>query len=77
MIEYNLEYFSSRKWGSVIEDDKYYPDELLEDNFLVFYVYAFAYLNLPAPTRAQLELANFICDRKNPHKMLMAMRGLS
>ena len=73
-----VHYFSTRNsWGSVIEDDKYYPDYLLMDKFLVFYVYSFAYLGLPAPTRAQLELARFVSDKKNPHRMLMAMRGLS
>ena len=73
-----VEHFSTRgSWGEVNEDDKYYPDWLLEDRFIVFYVYAFAHLNLPAPTRAQLELAMFTSDRSNPHRMLMAMRGLS
>jgi len=68
---------SNKEWGSVIEDDKYFDNEELEDNFLVFYVYAFAHLGLPRGTRAQLEMAKFISDRTIPHKMVMAMRGLS
>ena len=78
---YNFEYYINRlnktKWGSINEDDKYYEDYELEDEFICFYVYAFSYLRLPAPTRAQLELARFISDRSNPHRMIMAMRGLS
>ena len=81
MVVYDEEYFINRalnsKWGSVIDDDKYYRFEDLEDNFLCFFVYAFSHLNLPAPTRAQLELARFISDRSNPHRLIMAMRGLS
>lgn len=81
MIEYNFDYFINRslnlKWGSIIHDDKYYPDEILMDSFSAFYVYSFSHLNLPAPSRAQLELAKFISDKSSPHRMLMAMRGLS
>lgn len=80
-MRYDFDYYIDRakntEWGKVNEDDKYYEDSDLEDGFMCFYVYSFAHLGLPAPTRAQLELANFISDRKNPHRMMMAMRGLS
>ena len=78
---YNFEYFEDRcrgtTWGAINKDDKYYPDKFLEDEFACFYVYSFAHLNLPAPTIAQLEMAKFISNRDNPHRMMMAMRGLS
>jgi len=78
---YDFQYYLDRSlkepWGSVNEDDKYYEDKDLEDNFMCFYVYAFSHLGLPAPTRAQLEMARFISDRSNPHRMIQAMRGLS
>ncbi len=70
-------YFTSKPWGKVIEDDKYFDDAELEDDFITFYTYAFSHLNLPRPTRAQYELALFTMDRSNPHRMIMAMRGLS
>lgn len=44
---------------------------------MCFYVYCFSYLNLPAPTRAQLEMAKFMSDTSNPHRLVAAMRGLS
>ncbi len=74
-----LEYFARRPWSSdnIIEDDKYYSDELLEDSFMVFYVYAFAHMELPSPSRTQLEIARFIADRENPHRLVWAMRGIS
>ena len=79
MFDFN--YYVARtlrtKWGEINRDDKYYETHELEDNFICFYVYAFAHLGLPSPTRAQLELANFMSDRSNPHRMVMAMRGLS
>ncbi len=75
---YDFKYFTGRFiWGRKVEDDKYYSEADLMDNFLVFYVYAFSYLGLPAPSRAQLEMAKFISDPTNPHRMIMAMRGLS
>ena len=70
-------YFTSVEWGEKYEDDKYFSDEALEDNFIVFYTHAFAYLGLPRPTRAQYEMAMFVSDTSNPHRMLMAERGLS
>ena len=72
-----VEYFCSKPWGGKYEDDKYFDSELLEDNFIVFYTYAFAWLGLPRPSRAQYEMALFISDKSNPHRLLMAMRGLS
>lgn len=73
-----VEYFCNASvWGKTYEDDKYFDDADLEDHFILFYTYAFAHLNLPRPTRAQYEMALFISDRTNPHRMLMAMRGLA
>jgi len=72
-----VDYFCSVEWGNVYEDDKYFEDELLYDNFIVFYTYAFAHLGLPRPTRSQYEMALFIMDSTKPHRMVMAMRGLS
>jgi hypothetical protein len=72
-----ISYFTQDLWGDVYPDDKYYDQHLLEDYFIVFVVHAFAYLNLPRPTRNQLEMARFVADTKNPHRMVMALRGLS
>lgn len=78
---YDLHYFANRTkgslWGTVCEDDKYWDDEDLLDNFLIFYVYAFAHLGLPAPTRMQLEIATYIADRNNPHRLVWSPRGIS
>jgi hypothetical protein len=77
-MNYDLDFYVNRgKWGEVINDDRYYSDYELMDNFLAFYNYAFSYLELPAPSRAQLEMANFLFKGEGSHKMLMAMRGLS
>jgi hypothetical protein len=59
------------------EYDRYYEDEELYDDFITFYKYAFAWLGLPEPTRAQLEMAKFVADTNNPHRMLMCLRGLA
>ena len=75
--EGQVDFFTSEAWGGVYGDDKYFEDEMLEDHFIVFYTYAFAHLGLPRPTRAQYEMALFTMDRTNPHRMIMAMRGLS
>ena len=72
-----VEYFCSTEWGNSYEDDKYFDDIDLEDHFILFYTYTFAYLGLPRPTRAQYEMALFCMDRSNPHRLIMAMRGLS
>ena len=72
-----VEYFCSVEWGRTYEDDKYFTDEQLEDDFIIFYTYVFAHLGLPRPSRAQYEMALFVSDRSNSHRMLMAMRGLA
>ncbi len=74
---YDINYFIDGEWGKVVEDDKYWDDELLFDNFIVFYVHVFAWLNLPRPTFNQLLMAEHVSNQKNPSRMLMAMRGLS
>ena len=80
-MKYDKQYYIDRLdkngWGKVLPDDKYYDDIDLYDSFLCFVNYSFSHLNLPAPTRAQLELADFIADRSNPHRMLQCLRGLS
>ena len=80
-MKYNLKYFYSRtigdKWGIVLEDDKYWEDEQLIDNFFIFYVYTFAHLGLPAPTRMQLEIADYISNRTHPHRLVWSPRGIS
>ncbi len=72
-----IEYFTKPKWGQVYDDDKYFPDELLEDRFLVFITYAFSYLELPRPTRTQYEIARYVADSSKPHRLVWAMRGIS
>ena len=72
-----VDFFTSEAWGGTYQDDKYFDDTILEDHFIVFYTYAFAFLGLPRPTKAQYEMALFTQDRSNPHRMIMAMRGLS
>lgn len=79
--KYNKQFYIDRLnkdgWGEVRWDDKYYDEEDLYDSFVCFVHYAFAYLGLPAPSRAQIELADFISDQKNKHRMLQCLRGLS
>ena len=72
-----VDYFTSVPWGSKYEDDKYFSDAMLEDHFIIFYTYTFAHLNLPRPSKAQYEMALFTMDRSNPHRLIMAERGLS
>ena len=72
-----IEHFTTVEWGGTYDDDLYFDDEVLEDNFICFYTYTFAHLGLPRPSRAQYEMANFVSDRSNPHRMLMAERGLA
>lgn len=79
--KYNKQFYIDRLekegWGEVRWEDKYYNDEDLYDSFVCFVHYAFAWLGLPAPSRAQIELADFISDQKNKHRMLQCLRGLS
>jgi hypothetical protein len=72
-----IEYFTEPAWGKVYPDDKYFPDELLEDRFLIYVTYAFAYLELPRPTRAQYEIARYVADSSHKHRLVWAMRGIS
>lgn len=80
-MKYDKQFYMNRLdkdvWGKQYSDDKHYADEDLYDSFLCFSNYAYAYLNLPAPSRAQLELLDFVSNRQNAHKMLMCLRGLS
>lgn len=76
-VDYTIEYFTSNTWGKHYDEDKYWDDEDLINNFIIFYCHAFSYLNLPRPSRAQLEIARFVADTDNPHRMVQAMRGLS
>ena len=81
MSKYNKQYYIDRLerdgWGKLIEDDKYYDDADIYDSFFCFTHYAFAYLKLPAPSRAQLEIADFVSNKQNPHRMIACLRGLS
>ena len=77
-LEYDIKYFTQEAWGKRYEDDKYWDDEILFDNFIVFCVYAYAYLNLPRPSYNQLLIADFIANNThNKSRMIMAMRGLA
>lgn len=75
--QYYIERLEANGWGEINHDDKYYDDEDLYDSFACFTHYAFSHLNLPSPSRAQLELADFVSNRQNPHRMMMCLRGLS
>lgn len=81
MSKYNYQYYVNRaentSWGKINHDDKYYEDEDLYDSFHCFVAYSFSYLGLPSPTRAQIELSEFISNQSNPHRMLQCLRGLS
>ena len=73
-----VDYFCQDDWtGKVFDDDKYFDDAQLEDHFIIFYTYAYSHLNLPRPTRAQYEMALFLSDKTNPHRLIMAERGLA
>jgi hypothetical protein len=73
-----VDYFTQDDWtGKVYHDDKYFDDHQLEDHFIIFYTYAFSHLNLPRPTKAQYEMALFLNDKTNPHRLVMAERGLA
>lgn len=75
--QYYIDRIAKRGWGKTIEDDKYYEEVDLYDSFFCFTHYAFAYLNLPAPTIAQIEIADFVSDTSKPHRMVACLRGLS
>jgi hypothetical protein len=75
--QYYIDRLDSGVWGKVNHDDKYYDDADLYDNFMCFVHYSFSYLNLPSPSRAQIELADFVSNRQYPHRMLQCLRGLS
>lgn len=72
-----IRYFTQNEWGKIYEEDKYWDDEVLFHNFIVFVCHCFAYLNLPRPSYNQLLMAKHVSDVSNPFRMLMAMRGLS
>ncbi len=71
-----VDYLTDEVWGKIHSDDKYFRDEELEDNFIIFCTYAFAHQNLPRPSRAQYNIALHLCDEFNPHRMVWASRGL-
>jgi len=71
-----VDYFTDVVWGKTYADDKYFADEDIEDNFIVFCTYAFAHQNLPRPSKAQYYIALHLCDKTNPHRMVWASRGL-
>lgn len=71
-----VDYFTDCTWGKHYEDDKYFEDEELMDNFIVFFTYVFAWLNLPRPTKGQYAIALHLQDTSNPHRMVWASRGL-
>lgn len=75
--QYYIDRIAKKGWGKVIDDDKYYEEADLYDSFFCFTHYAFAYLNLPAPTVAQIEIADFVSSQKHPHRMVACLRGLS
>jgi len=71
-----VDYFTNCEWGQHYEDDKYFEDAELMDNFIVFFTYVFAWLNLPRPTKGQYAIALWLQDSSNPHRMVWASRGL-
>jgi len=71
-----VDYFTTTRWGAIYEDDKYFKDAEIEDNFIVFCTYAFAYQRLPRPTKAQYNIALHLADKTNMHRMVFASRGL-
>jgi len=71
-----VKYFTQDKWGKHYEDDKYFDEAELMDNFIVFFTYVFAWLNLPRPTKGQYAIALWLQDSSNPHRMVWASRGL-
>lgn len=74
--QYYIDRLEKNGWGRVVEDDKYYSDEDLYDSFICFYHYCFAYLNLPSPSRGQIEMACHLDNQKSHSRMLQCLRGL-
>jgi hypothetical protein len=74
---YDIKYFTKDLWGKIYDNDKFWDEELLHSNFLVFYCCIFAWLKLPRPTYNQLLMAEHISNDNNKFRMLMAMRGLA
>ena len=70
-------YFTQDVWGAEVSDDKYWSDEELMDNWIIFYTYAYAHLNLPRPSTAQYRIAEFVADRTNAKRLVWAMRGIA
>lgn len=50
--------------------------DILVNDFVEFYLYVFWVLDLPVPTRAQIEIARFISNPAYDKRMAQAMRGL-
>lgn len=76
-VDDTIKYFTQDKWGKHYESDKYWDDEVLFNNFIVFYCYAYAWLNLPRPTMNQLMIAKHVSNKENKHRLVSAMRGLA
>ena len=49
---------------------------MLKDDFKLFVVYIWTLLGLPAPTRAQLLIADFMANNENPRRIIEAFRGV-
>ncbi len=75
--EESIQYFTQNVWGIEVEDDKYWTSEELEDNWIIFYTYAYAHLGLPRPSTAQYRIAEFVGDRTNAKRLVWAMRGIA
>jgi len=75
-VDDTIEFFTRNEWSNIYDDDKYFEDKDLEDNFIVFATYAFAHQKLPRPTLAQYMIAKHLCDETYHHKMVWASRGL-
>jgi len=76
-VDDTIKYFTQEEWGNIYEDDKYWDDEDLFGNFIIFVAYCFAWLGLPRPTYNQFMLAKHLEDTSNPYRMVMGMRGIS
>jgi hypothetical protein len=72
-----IQYFTSKKWGGVIDDDKYWTDEELLDSFIIFYTYCFAHLGLPRPSEMQYHIAEYVADTNKSHRLVWSPRGIA